>query len=35
LDYIAVDKVYVLESGKVTKSWDMSLVEEVKEKGFN
>lgn len=35
LDYIPVDKVYVLESGKVVKEGDISIVEEVKEKGFN
>ena len=35
LDYIPVDTVYVLESGKVIKEGDMSIVEEVKEKGFN
>ncbi len=35
LDYIPVDTVYVLESGKVVKEGDMSIVEEVKEKGFN
>lgn len=35
LDYIPVDTVYVLESGKVIKEGDMSIVGEVKEKGFN
>lgn len=35
LDYIPVDTVYVLESGKVIKEGGMSIVEEVKEKGFN
>lgn len=35
LDYIPVDTVYVLESGKVIKEGNMSIVEEVKEKGFN
>lgn len=35
LDYIPVDTVYVLESGKVVKEGGMTIVEEVKEKGFN
>lgn len=35
LDYIPVDQVYVLESGKVIKQGDIRIVEEVKEKGFN
>jgi Fe-S cluster assembly ATP-binding protein len=35
LDYIPVDTVYVLESGKVVKEGGMSIVEEIKEKGFN
>lgn len=35
LDYIPVDKVYVLESGKVVKEGGMNIVEEVKQNGFN
>jgi Fe-S cluster assembly ATP-binding protein len=35
LDYIPVDKVYVLESGKVVKEGGMDIVEEVKQNGFN
>lgn len=34
LDYIPVDKVYVLENGKITKEWDKSLVSEIKQEGF-
>ena len=35
LDYIPVDTVYVLESGKVIREGGMSIVEEIKEKWFN
>jgi Fe-S cluster assembly ATP-binding protein len=32
LDYIPVDKVYVLETGKVTKEGDMTIVQEIQER---
>ncbi len=35
LDYIPVDTVYVLESGKVIREGGMSIIDEVKEKWFN
>ncbi len=35
LDYIPVDKVYVLETGKVTKEGDMTIVQEIQERWFN
>lgn len=34
LDYIPVDKVFVLENGKIIKEWDKSLVNEIKKEGF-
>jgi len=34
LDYIDVDKVFVMKSGKVVKEWGKELVEEIKENGF-
>lgn len=35
LDYIPVDQVYVLESGKIVKEGDINVALEIKEKGFN
>ena len=35
LDYIPVDTVYVLESGKVIREGGMNIIDEVKEKWFN
>ena len=35
LDYVPVDKVYVLESGKIVKEGDINVALEIKEKGFN
>ena len=35
LDYIPVDQVYVLESGKIVKEGDINVAFEIKEKGFN
>lgn len=35
LDYVPVDQVYVLESGKVVKEGDINVALEIKEKGFN
>ena len=35
LDYVPVDQVYVLESGKIVKEGDINVAFEIKEKGFN
>ena len=35
LDYVPVDQVYVLESGKIVKEGDINVALEIKEKGFN
>ena len=35
LDYIPVDQVYVLESGKIVKEGNINIALEIKEKGFN
>lgn len=35
LDYIPVDKVFVLENGKIIEEGDKKLVNKIKEKGFN
>lgn len=35
LDYIEVDEVYVLNDGKISKSWDKSLIDEIKVNGYN
>ena len=35
LDYIPVDKVFVLEKGKLVKEWDITLIEKVKKEWFN
>lgn len=35
LDYVPVDQVYVLESGKIVREWGLEIVAEIREKGFN
>lgn len=35
LDYIPIDKVFVLNNGIITKEWDQNLTKEIKEKWFN
>ena len=35
LDYIEVDKVYVMKDWSIVKEWWSELIEEIKEKGFN
>lgn len=35
LDYIPVDKVFVLEDGKISKEWDKSLISKIKKEWFN
>lgn len=35
LDYVPVDRVYILEQGKIVKQWLSELAHEIKEKGFN
>lgn len=34
LDYVTIDKVYVLENWLVKLNWEKKLIEEIKEKGF-
>lgn len=34
LDYIPVDKVYILEKGKITKEWDKLLIEKIQKDWF-
>jgi len=34
LDYIDVDKVYVMKSGEIVKEGDLKLIEEIKQNGF-
>lgn len=34
VDYFKIDKVYLLEDGKLKKDWWMEIVEEIKENGF-
>jgi Fe-S cluster assembly ATP-binding protein len=35
LDYIDVDRVYVMKDGKIVKKWDIKLVKKISENGFN
>ncbi len=35
LDYVPVDIVYVLESGRIVREWGLDIVSDIKEKGFN
>ncbi|AHB41231.1 hypothetical protein P148_SR1C00001G0436 [candidate division SR1 bacterium RAAC1_SR1_1] len=35
LDYISVDKVFILENGKISKEGDTSLITKIKKEGFN
>ena len=35
LEYIPVDKVYILEEWKLVKEWDISLIEKIKKEWFN
>jgi len=34
LDYIDVDKVYVMKDWKIVKEWDVNLINEIKEKWY-
>lgn len=35
IEHIPVDKVYVLEKGKIIEEWDQKIIEKIKKEGFN